>query len=194
MVWLLRSCGIMVAAMVLWAGVGLAAPPPTIAHHLSLRLDPSRHRLEAVDRVTVEESQSSRLDFLLADHLSVAGVWVNGAPADYAYKQGRLQVLKLPQRPPYRIDIEYSGVFDDEIPMDPVNTHSGCRSRIARAVRTPDMGPVSILPWLSRNSSWPEARSMKRTKCELPKSVSISLDLSGPVDVTATSIFTSPSG
>jgi hypothetical protein len=112
----------MAAVMVLWGGVGLAAPPPTLAHHLSLRIDPSRHRLEAFDRVTVEECQSSRLDFLLAEHLSVTGVRVNGAAADYAYKQGRLQVLKPPPGPHCRIDIEYSGVFDDEIPMDPVNT------------------------------------------------------------------------
>jgi hypothetical protein len=122
----LKSYGIMAAVLFLWANVGSAAPQPVpshrLTHHLSLRLDPPRHMLAAVDKVTVEESNGPRLAFLLAGHLRVAHVRVNGEAAAYAYKKGRLSVSQPLPSPPYRIDIEYSGVFDDEIPMDPVNT------------------------------------------------------------------------
>ncbi|MEJ2155061.1 MAG: hypothetical protein P8X96_06980 [Desulfobacteraceae bacterium] len=118
---LLKSSWIMVTLVLGLAGITPAMTPPGIVHDLTVRLDPSRHRLAAVDRLSVQHVRAGRLVFTLAAHLAVSRVEVDGKAADFSFDKGRL-VFSLPSSgETHSIRIDYSGVFDDEIPADPIN-------------------------------------------------------------------------
>jgi hypothetical protein len=104
------------------AGRVPAATPPGMAHDLTVRLDPSRHRLAAVDRVSVHRITATRLAFTLAGHLSVSRVDVDGKAADFSFEKGRLLIALPSHGETHAIRIDYSGKFDDEIPVDPINS------------------------------------------------------------------------
>ncbi len=119
---MLKSFWFMVTLVLGMAGSVPAATPPGMAHDLSVRLDPARHRLVAVDRVSVHGIQAPRLAFTLAGHLSVGRVEVDGKAADFSLEKGRLLISLPSHGETHAIRIEYGGIFDDEIPIDPVNT------------------------------------------------------------------------
>jgi hypothetical protein len=120
--WLLKSFWIMITLVLGMAGRVPAATPPGMAHDLTVRLEPSRHRLAAVDRILVHRIDADRLAFTLAGHLSVDRVDVDGQAADFSFKKGRLLISLPSHGETHVIRIDYSGIFDDEIPVDPINT------------------------------------------------------------------------
>jgi hypothetical protein len=110
--------------LVWWAlpGTPAAQTPPSLNHQLTVRLDPTGHRLQVQDRLALFNPGSSAVEFHLADHISVHRVTVNGAAANYSFDGGRLNVV-LPREPgAVRMLIEYDGRFDDPAPEQPLNT------------------------------------------------------------------------
>ncbi len=122
MTWRLTSYGMAITLLLSLAGVCSAAAQPAIAHDLTVRLDPSQHRMDVVDRVEIHNIRSARLEFKLAAHLSVSRVTIDGSKGDFSFKRGRLKISLPSRSDSYSIRIDYSGVFDDEIPVDPLNT------------------------------------------------------------------------
>ena len=120
--WRLKTFGVMVFLILVAASICPAMTPQGIAHDLTVRLDPSRHRLEAVDRVSVNFIRADRLEFSLAGHLTVSQVAIDGKAGNFSFKKGLLHISLPSTDGSYSIRIDYSGVFDDKIPVDPINT------------------------------------------------------------------------
>ncbi len=118
----LKLCSILITLILGMADMGSAMTPAVIAHDLFVRLEPSQHRLMVVDRVSVRDVRADRLAFSLAGHLAVGRVDVDDKPAEFTFDGGRLHILLPSRGKAQSIRIEYGGVFDDEIPVDPVNT------------------------------------------------------------------------
>ena len=118
----LKSYWMMFALVLGTAGISQAMTTPEIVHDLTVHLYPSRNRLEAVDRVSVLNIKAARLEFTLAEHLTVSRVEVGGKAGDFSFHKGLLLISLPSLGETHSIRIDYSGVFDDEIPVDPINT------------------------------------------------------------------------
>ena len=116
---------ILLWALVLWVLPVVSAAARTqlvIKHHLTVRIDPAGHRLQARDRLELLGHGPSPLEFHLADHLIVKRITVNHAPAEYKFEAGRLIIPLAGEPAAVRLQIDYSGRFDDPAPEQPLNT------------------------------------------------------------------------
>jgi hypothetical protein len=100
-----------------------AQAPPPLKHHLTVRIDPAGHRLEAQDRMELFSSGLPAIEFHLAHHLAIERLTVDDEPGSYRFDEdGRLEIT-LPRKPsPVRLQIDYRGRFDDPAPERPLNT------------------------------------------------------------------------
>jgi aminopeptidase N len=118
---------ILMCVLVLWVLPGdqaAAQTQPVLKHHLTVRLDPSGHRLQAKDRLEFSASGSSSIEFRLAEHLAIENITVNNEPGRYKFQDGRLEVGLPPKSGPVRLEIDYTGRFDDPAPEQPLNTEN----------------------------------------------------------------------
>jgi hypothetical protein len=95
------------------------------AHHdLSVALRLQEKRLSARDEITIEKSRSSGLDFKLTRRAENLEVTVNGRPRAIDFKDGRLRVALTGAEKSRKIHItiRYEAVFDDPVPVQPLNT------------------------------------------------------------------------
>ncbi len=93
----------------------------TVQHDLTIRLDPGSHRLDGVDLITLSNHTDAAIDFYLADHLRIKCIESNGRRIEYSFNQGLLQIRIGPHPKPQRLRIEYGGVFNDPVPVQPIN-------------------------------------------------------------------------
>ena len=95
----------------------------TAHHDLSVELHLIDKRLSAVDDITIEKSPSDRLDFKLTPRAENIEVTVNGQRRTIDFKEGRLAVrLSDAERDlKMRVTIRYAAVFDDPVPLRPLN-------------------------------------------------------------------------
>jgi hypothetical protein len=95
------------------------------AHHdLSVALHVQEKRLSARDEITIEKSGSGRLDFKLARRAAHLEVAIDGRPRAIDFKDGALQIglTGAEKDRKMHITIRYEAVFDDPVPVQPLNT------------------------------------------------------------------------
>ncbi len=104
------------------ASVALSAEVD-VEHHLEVELFPEEHRLIGVDRMTVQASAKEMLTFLLSEKANRIQVQINANDRE-TDRQGKS--LHVPLRADERdrvieVTIRYWGIFDDPVPVRPVN-------------------------------------------------------------------------
>ena len=92
------------------------------AHDIQVRLFPAEKRLDAVDRLNVRADDAD-LVFSLSQRARSLRVQVNAQPRDFIFEKEQLQVPLNPDERSREIvvTISYSGIFDDPVPLQPVN-------------------------------------------------------------------------
>ncbi|MGD9181129.1 MAG: M1 family aminopeptidase [Desulfobacterales bacterium] len=92
-------------------------------HDLQIELFPRAHKLQAIDQITIKKSPGNGLDFKLSRKAEQIAVTVNDTPHEIDFKNGRLHVpLAADEKgKEIRIVIRYAAIFDDPVPVRPVN-------------------------------------------------------------------------
>ncbi|MBW2436685.1 MAG: hypothetical protein JRF29_05355, partial [Deltaproteobacteria bacterium] len=92
-------------------------------HHLQVELFPEKQMLQAVDQITIEKSPDDKMDFKLSRRAEQIEVAVNGKYRKFDFEDGRLQVgLSAGEKnQKIQITIRYTAIFDDPVPIRPVN-------------------------------------------------------------------------
>jgi len=92
-------------------------------HDLQIELFPQEHKLQAIDQITIAKSPGDGLDFELSRRAEQIEVTVNDTPREIEFTNGRLHVplAAAEKRNAIRIVIRYAAVFDDPVPVRPVN-------------------------------------------------------------------------
>ena len=98
------------------------ARAPVIVHDLDVILDPSRHRLEAVDRISISGEIGRELKFSMWPDLKVTRVLLDKRPARYRFGRGLLAIVIPKSEKPLRLEVAYWGTYDDPAPVQPLNT------------------------------------------------------------------------
>ena len=113
---------ILLLAIVLSGSVSLATEPDAW-HHLQVELFPEEKKLQVIDELSIAKSRSDRLDFKLSRRAEQIRIAVNGNPREFDFKNGRLRVgLAASEKDKkIRIVIRYTAIFDDPVPVRPVN-------------------------------------------------------------------------
>jgi len=93
-------------------------------HDLQIELIPEEAKLVGRDDVTIKTNGDSTLIFQLSENLSQIKVEAGGQQRNFEFKNGRLLINLDPpqQNAEIRVSILYAGIFDDPIPVRPVNT------------------------------------------------------------------------
>ncbi len=92
-------------------------------HRLQVEIFPQEQKLRAIDEISLEKSPGDGLDFKLSRRAEQIEVTVNDSPREIDFKNGRLHVrLAADEKDKeIRIAIRYAAVFDDPVPVRPVN-------------------------------------------------------------------------
>ena len=92
-------------------------------HHLQVELFPQEKKLQAIDEITIEKSLSDGLDFTLSRRAEQIEVALNDNSREIDFENGRLHVrLSAAEKDKeIRIVIRYAAIFDDPVPVRPVN-------------------------------------------------------------------------
>lgn len=115
-------------AGIVWAMCAFATGPQAAelrAHHdLQVELDPAANRLTGIDDITLTAPDTGILEFRLSERVSPLKVEVNHQPRAFSFNGGRLKLALEPGDPPsdLPVSIHYAGIFDDPVPVRPVNT------------------------------------------------------------------------
>ncbi len=144
--------------IVLWlfACVPAQAARPAVRHHLTVTLDPAGHGLVAEDQIEVPASGLSKIEFHLADHLTVQSVTLNGFKSDYDFDAGRLRIALPRKQAVSRIQINYKGRFDDPVPDDPLNTDNPGFG-VTGTIRAQGAMLLAGAGWYPESEGWKEA-------------------------------------
>jgi len=116
------------ALVVICALSASAAPSPaadlTAAHNLRIELVPAEMKLIGADDITIKTDDSEILAFRISENLAQIQVIVDNEPRNFECNKGRLLLQLKPreQSAELRITILYSGIFDDPVPVRPLNT------------------------------------------------------------------------
>ena len=112
-------------ALIMGMGRSSAAAVELNARHdLSVELHLQEKRLAAVDEITFDKSPGDKLDFTLTRRAQNLEVAVNDRPREIDFKDGRLCVglAGIEKERKIRVTIRYEAVFDDPVPVRPLNT------------------------------------------------------------------------
>ena len=92
-------------------------------HRLQVEIFPQTNKLRAVDEIAIENNRSDRLDFRVSQRAEQMAVTVNGNPGEFDFKHGQLKInLAAGQKNQnIQITIRYTAIFDDPVPLRPVN-------------------------------------------------------------------------
>ncbi len=92
-------------------------------HDLSVELHLPDKRLSAVDEITIEKSRTDRLDFKITPRAENIEVAVNGQSRMIDFKDGWLcvRLADAERNQKIRVTIRYAAVFDDPVPVRPLN-------------------------------------------------------------------------
>ncbi len=143
-------------AVLLSAAVPAQASRPGLRHHLTVTLDPARHRLEAEDQIQVSASGLSQIEFHLAGHLTIQSVTVNGSKSDYDFDAGRLRIPLPRGQTVGRLQINYAGRFDDPVPDAPLNTDNPGFG-VTGTIRAQGTMLLAGAGWYPEAQGWAEA-------------------------------------
>lgn len=94
------------------------------AHHLQIELVPAEKKLIGRDDITIKTEDTAILAFRVAENLTQINVVVGNDQRNFDLKGGRLLLPLKPheQTAELQIRFHYSGIFDDPVPVHPVNT------------------------------------------------------------------------
>jgi hypothetical protein len=108
--------------ILLWGAVSQAVELRA-AHHIQIELIPDEAKLVGQDDIAIKANGSQHLIFHLSENLNQVKVEVDGNPRDFDFKDGRLLLILKPyeQTADLHIKIHYAGIFDDPVPVRPVN-------------------------------------------------------------------------
>jgi len=108
--------------VVLGRSIGVAVERKA-RHNLSVELKPLEKRLSAVDEITIEKSRTDRLDFKLTRRAKNLEVAVDGQSRKIDFKDGQLSIhlAGTEKDQKIRVSISYEAVFDDPVPVRPLN-------------------------------------------------------------------------
>jgi hypothetical protein len=107
------------------AAPAAAAPDPVaVEHHLDVDLILGESRLIGRDRMQIAASERGEVEVFLSAAASRVTVGVNGSPRGFR-RSGTL--LRVPLHDsergrPVRLDVAYEAVFNDPVPVNPLNT------------------------------------------------------------------------
>jgi hypothetical protein len=109
--------------LLVWGAVSHAADLKA-AHHIQIELIPEKAELIGRDDIAIKTNGSKVLVFRLSEDLTQIKVEVGGKPRNFEFKNGRLLInLAAPEQDAdVRVGILYNGIFDDPVPVRPVNT------------------------------------------------------------------------
>ena len=113
---------ILLLALVLSVSVSLASELDA-RHRLQVEIFPQEQKLRAIDQISIEKNPGDGLDFKLSHRAEQIEVMVNDTPREIDFKNGRLSVrLAADEKDKaLRITIRYTAIFDDPVPVRPVN-------------------------------------------------------------------------
>jgi hypothetical protein len=94
------------------------------AHHIQVELVPDEMRLNGRDDITIQTHGIQVLEFRLSERISQLKVEVNQNPRNFNFENGRLGLnLEVDEQfHDVQVSIHYSAIFDDPVPVRPVNT------------------------------------------------------------------------
>ena len=94
-----------------------------VEHHLEVELLPAEHKLIGLDRMEIHTGDDEILAFRLSEKAGPVSVEINGADREFNRRQAWLHVpLESAERKAtVRVTIRYAAVFDDPVPVRPVN-------------------------------------------------------------------------
>jgi hypothetical protein len=95
----------------------------SVEHNLAVELLSAQHKLIGVDHMNIRAGGQDTLTFLLAEKANLIEVTVNDRPRESRRQNELLQVsLDSGEKAiPIRVTIRYSGIFDDPVPLRPLN-------------------------------------------------------------------------
>jgi len=110
--------------LVLFSLSGAMADVQIFHHDLKVSLFPPESRLAGVDEISIRTKGKSFVDFYLSQSAMVKRVEVNGRPKKIAFNRGRLRIPlgRNERNEEIKISLWYQSVFDDPVPVMPVNT------------------------------------------------------------------------
>jgi hypothetical protein len=109
--------------ILVWSAISQAAEL-SAAHNLQIVLVPAEMKLIGRDDITIKTAGAGVLTFRVSENLTQINVIVGQDQRDFEFNNGRLLVNLKPheQTAELHIRIHYSGIFDDPVPVRPVNT------------------------------------------------------------------------
>jgi hypothetical protein len=120
----IAATGGSILLLILLAGASICpADEGKARHHLQVELLPEKQMLQAVDEITIEKSAGDSLNFKLSRRAEHIQVTVNGQNSEFNFENGHLQVELAAGETnrKIRITIRYAAIFDDPVPIRPVN-------------------------------------------------------------------------
>jgi len=95
-----------------------------IAHELSIELVPTAHLLLGRDQMSIRVDDRRKLVFSLSDRVTQIQVEVEGKPRTFKFSSSELEIpLETDERRrTLEVFIAYEAVFNDPLPVDPLNT------------------------------------------------------------------------
>jgi hypothetical protein len=109
-------------ALVLSVSASLASEGDA-RHRLQVEIFPQEQKLRAIDEISIEKSPGDGLDFKLSRRAEQIEVTVNDSPREIDFDNGKLHVrLAAGEKgKEIRIAIRYAAIFDDPVPVRPLN-------------------------------------------------------------------------
>ncbi len=120
-----RPFGLGLPAVLLLAGLlvlPVSADAFRVEHDLQVRLFPEARRLTVEDRVTIGASAAGRLVFHLTPRAEELRVRRGGEDLPFTFRDGVARVSVPGNGGTVSVTIAYGAVFDDPVPIRPVNT------------------------------------------------------------------------
>ena len=109
--------------ILIWGAVSQAAELKA-THHIQIELIPEEAKLIGRDDIAIKTNSDKALIFRLSKGLSRIKVEVDGEQRNFEFKDGRLLINldQHEQNAEMQVSILYAGIFDDPVPVRPVNT------------------------------------------------------------------------
>ncbi|MGD8522979.1 MAG: M1 family aminopeptidase [Desulfobacterales bacterium] len=104
-------------------GLATLANALSVEHNLEVELFPAEHKLIGLDSLEINTGRDESLVFHLSEKAEHISVMINGEHRDFNRQKGWLHVpLKtVEQTSSLQVTIHYAAVFDDPVPLRPLN-------------------------------------------------------------------------
>jgi hypothetical protein len=92
-------------------------------HNLQIELYPAANKLIGIDAISIKPDAAEILEFRISEGVSQLKVDVNKKSRNFNFENGRIKLRLEPQEQSadLQITIYYAGIFDDPVPVRPVN-------------------------------------------------------------------------